>query len=177
MLSSWDHPTVFTCCPGGHLRPKHEEFEGSCHVGYSTARTLIQQHENYGRLSSRMQVAIGPTYQENLSKWSTATWSEVRKCSWGEVGSSLWDPRTPCGIWRCMMVMLYVRWCRLRRAKSFSRTCPLWKAPGKKWSAATQIAFRYHVRDILSETMELLTGYRVIRRAPKPRISFKLFVY
>ena len=77
-------------------------------------------------------------------------------CGWGEVGSILWGPRTPCGIWRCMMVMLYVRCRRLRRAKSFSRTCPLWKALGKKWSAATQIAVRYHDRDILSETVEPL---------------------
>ena len=88
---------MFTCCAGGNLRPKHEEFEGSRHLGYSTARTLIQQHENYGRLSSRMQVTIGPTYQGNLSKWSTATWSEVRmwlRRSWLEFMRSthtLWN--------------------------------------------------------------------------------------
>ena len=33
---------------------------------------------NYGRLPSRLQVLIGSTYHEDLSKWSTATWSEVR---------------------------------------------------------------------------------------------------
>ena len=78
------------------------------------------------------------------------------ECGWGEVGSSLWGPRTPCGIWRCMMVMLYVRCWRLRRAKSFCRTCQLWKVSGKKWSLATPIAFLYHVRDILWDTLEPL---------------------
>ena len=67
----------------------------------------------------------------------------------GEYESTSWPQGTPCQISCCMMVMLYVRCCRLRRAKSFCRTCPLWKAPGNKCSGATEIASRYHVRRYL----------------------------
>ena len=107
------------------------------------------------------------------------------ECGWGEVGSSLWGPRTPCGIWRCMMVMLYVRCWRLRRAKSFCRTCQLWKVSGKKWLLATRIAFHISI----SCSRYLVGASRATRdagpsrllievlRAPKPRISFKLFGY
>ena len=67
----YNHGTILPCSHValvGHLRPKHEEFEGLRHLGYSTTITLNHQHENYGRLSSRMQVLIGSTYHEDLSK-------------------------------------------------------------------------------------------------------------
>ena len=144
----YHHGTILPCSHValvGHLRPKHEEFEG--YVILATQRQLlwITSMKIMGDCRADCKCSSAPLTTKTCpnDRHQPGVKSE---CSWGEVGSSLWGPRTPCGIWRCMMILLCVRCCRLRRAKSFCRTCPLWNASGNKWSAATQIVFRYHLR-------------------------------
>ena len=74
----------------------------------------------------------------------------------GERESTLWAPGTPCRISCCMMPSRQKGCCWLWRAKSFCRTCAPWKEPRKRWSAATDAAFQYHLGDILWEPHEPL---------------------
>ena len=101
----------------------------------------------------------------------------------GKLESTLWAPGTPCRISCCMMPSRQKGCCWLWRAKSFCRTCAPWKEPRKRWSAATDVAFQYHLRHILWEPHDPLRigdhprGLIEVLWSSKPRISFKLFDY